>query len=245
MKDIDRILERVLAAHGGADLWRGLDGIEAELSADGFLFTTKRRPPLRHVRVWASAREPHFVFHDFPRPDLRGELLGDAEVRIVAADGTVLARRERPRAAFRGLRRQFWWDELDFIYFGGYATWNYLTTPFLFLRPGFAFELLPAAADRTIRLRATFPPEIPTHSRRQVFHFTPEGRLLRLDYTAEVVGSWARAAHLCADYRDCGGLLVPCRRRVRPLFVGETPAPWPTLVAIDIHELRPLPTGLA
>lgn len=39
MRDIERILERVIAAHGGADLWRGLGGIEAELSADGFLFT--------------------------------------------------------------------------------------------------------------------------------------------------------------------------------------------------------------
>jgi len=27
-------------------------------------------------------------------------------------------------------------DELDFIYFGGYATWNYLTAPFLLARKG-------------------------------------------------------------------------------------------------------------
>ena len=38
-----------------------------------------------------------------------------------------------PRAAFRSLRRQLYWDDLDFIYFGGYATWNCLLTPFLFL----------------------------------------------------------------------------------------------------------------
>ena len=240
MNDIDRLLDTVITAHGGADFWHGLDAIDAVLSADGFLFSAKRRPPLRRLRVRAATAAARFTFFDYPRPGLRGEWLGDDEVRIVDAAGAVVARRERPRAAFRGLRRQFWWDDLDFLYFAGYATWNYLTAPFLLLRPGFVFELLPALPGEVSRLRATFPPDVPTHSRDQVFHFAPDGRLLRLDYTAEVVGGWARAAHLCECYRNFGGLLAPTRRRVRPLFGGEQPLPFPTLVAIDIHELTPV-----
>lgn len=47
----------------------------------------------------------------------------EEEVRILDPAGRVMASRLRPREAFRGLRRQFRWDELDFLYFGGYATW--------------------------------------------------------------------------------------------------------------------------
>ncbi len=240
--DVQAILDKAIAAHGGADFWRELSGVEARLSAAGFLFTTKGRPPLRHMRMWASATEPRFTFFDYLQPGWRGEWIGDAEVRIVDAEGNVVSRRERPREAFRGLRRQFRWDALDFLYFGGYATWNYLTTPFLLLRPGFEFELLSplkGSQGRIERIAAVFPPDIPTHSRRQVFYFDESGLLTRLDYTAEVVGNWARAAHLCEDYKDFGGLKAPTKRRVWPTLLGSGPLPFPNLVALDIDDISP------
>lgn len=244
-RHVQAVLERALAAHGGENLWRGLAGLEAQLSASGFLFSAKGRPPLRHMRMRAAASEPRFTFFDYLQPGWRGEWIGDAEVRILDAEGKVVARRERPREAFRGLRRQFRWDALDFLYFGGYATWNYLTTPFLFLRPGFAFELLPpleGLQGRIERIAAVFPPDIPTHSRRQVFYFDGDGLLTRLDYTAEVVGGWAHAAHLCEDYRDFDGLKAATKRRVWPILFGGKPMPFPNLVALDIDEIRPVRT---
>ncbi|HZV54627.1 MAG TPA: hypothetical protein VFF82_06785 [Rhodocyclaceae bacterium] len=243
MSDAEHVIADAIAAHGGEALWRGLASIEAVLSVDGFLFATKHVKPLRHQRVSASTTEPRFTFFDWPQPGRRGEWLGEEEVRIVADDGTVVAQRRQPRAAFRGLRRELWWDDLDFLFFAGYATWNYLTTPFLFLWPGFRFEILPSARGGAVRLAATFPPNVPSHCHEQVFHFAPRGELLRLDYTAEVVGGWAHAAHLCTDYRDFDGLRAPTTRRVRPLFHLTNPLPFPTLVAIDVHELRPVATA--
>ena len=240
------VLDRAIAVHGGEAFWRGLSGVEARLSAAGFLFTTKGRPPLSHMRMRASATEPRFTFFDYPRPGWRGEWIGDAEVRILDAEGHVVSRRERPRQAFRGLRRQFRWDELDFLYFGGYATWNYLVTPFVFLRPGFEFERLPpieGPQGKVERIAAIFPPDIPTHSRRQVFYFDEQGLLTRLDYTAEVVGGWAHAAHLCENYRDFGGLKAATKRRVWPTLFGDRPMPFPNLVALDIDEIRPSGLG--
>ena len=163
------LVREVVEAHGGAALWARLEALEAEISAWGFLFPAKRRRPLRHVRVWASTREPHFMFHDTPRPGLRSELLGAEEVRILDERGVVESRRQ-PRLAFRSLRRQFAWDDLDFTYFGSYATWNYLLTPFLFLRPGFRFELLEPRESATgllSRLKVTFPSDLPTHCTTQ------------------------------------------------------------------------------
>lgn len=240
MTEVDRVLASAIAAHGGIGLWQRLTAVEAVLSVGGFLFTTKRVPPLKRVRVVASTRAPRFTFFDYPKPGQRGEWFGEDEVRIVADDGTILAQRKHPRAAFRGLRRELWWDDLDFLFFASYATWNYLNEPFLFLLPGFKFEIWPAARDGVVRIEATFPPDVPSHCRQQVFHFSPNGELLRLDYTAEVVGSWATAAHICEDYRDFDGLRAPTRRRVRPLFGLQNPLPFPTLVAIDVHELRPV-----
>ena len=238
---MDEVIRNIVQAHGGADLWRGLDAVEAVISAKGFLFTAKRRPVLERVRMRASTREPRFGLLDYPRPGQTAEIIGTREVRITNAEGRVIAHRVDPRAAFHGLRRLVRWDDLDFIYFAGYATWNYLTTPFLFLRDGFAFRLLdPVRSDPpgAIRLHATFPDDIPTHSREQVFHFDAERLLRRIDYTAEVVGGWAHAAHFCEEYRTFDGIRVPTRRRVLPLLIGDRPLPGPTLVAIDVHELR-------
>ena len=154
---------------------------------------------------------------------------------------SVLARRRQPRAAFRRLGRQFYWDALDFTYFGGYATWNYLVTPFIFLHDTFLFEALatkPADGAYALRLKVNFPPDLPTHCSTQIFCFDRDYLLRRLDYTAEVVGRWARAAHICDKYQDIDGIKFPTRRRVLPLFIGRKPMFGPVIVAIDIHDIR-------
>jgi hypothetical protein len=238
------LLSVAIDAHGGAARWRELSAVEAVLSVRGALFAAKHRPALERVRVTACTREPRFAFHDFPHPGETSELLGDDEVRVIAQDGIILARRARPRAAFRHWRRQLYWDHLDLVYFGGYATWNYLATPFLFLRSGFAFEDLPllqTAEGGWAGVRVTFPADLPTHCRTQDFYFDAQHRLRRLDYTAEVVGRWAHAAHLCEEHRGFDGFLVPTRRTVRPLPFGRRPLPFPTLVAIEVHEFEPVP----
>ena len=115
--------------------------------------------------------------------------------------------------------------------------------PFLFLRDGFTFERLEPLAGISAswsRLRVTFPSDVPTHCKRQVFYFDENRHLRRLDYTAEVVGGWAHAAHLCGNYRDFDDFRAPTRRRVRPLFLGDKPLPGPTLVALEIHDILPI-----
>ena len=237
------LVQEIIEAHGGAALWNSLEVLEAEISAWGFLFTAKRRPTLKHIVVSASTREPRISFHDFPSPGSTSELIGDQEVRILGGDGKPTAKRLNPRPAFTGLRRMISWDALDFIYFGGYALWNYLVTPFLFLRDGFQFQMLEPREDARppwSRLQVTFPPDLPTHCNKQIFYFDENRYLRRLDYTAEVVGGWARAAHLCEDYRDFDGLKAPTRRRVRPILFGSSPLPAPTLVTIEVHTVRPI-----
>jgi hypothetical protein len=235
------LVREVIEAHGGMALWNNLEALEADISARGLLFTMKRQPVMNHVQVRASATKPYFIFLDFPGPGQIGEFIGDETVHVLDSSGEVVAMRIHPRSAFRGLRRQLYWDSLDFIYFAGYATWNYLLTPFLFLRDGFTFETLaplPGMPLSWTGLRVTFPDDVPTHSRKQEFYFDEKRYLRRLDYTAEVVGRWAHAAHLCENYKDFNGLKIATRRRVRPLFFGSNPLPIPTLVALEIHDIQ-------
>ena len=233
-------LDSILDAHGGLDYWRTLSSIDLEMSAHGFLFRAKHVPPQRHVRLTISTRKPEVTLHDYPAPGQRAVLHGARSVEILDATGAVLQTRANPRAAFTTWRRSLYWDALDFAYFSGYAMWNYTNLPFLLMEPGFTLEPLPAAGGMT-RLKVSFPPELPTHSPTQELLFDEAGRLSRHDYTAEVVGSWARAAHLCHDYRKFGGLWLPTRRRVYPTGPFTRPLPFPTLVAIDIHDAQPQP----
>jgi hypothetical protein len=236
-------VKNIIDAHGGEDFWNRIEALEAEISTSGLLFTFKRRPILKHVLVTAYAHEPRFVFHDFPSSGMSGELVGNNEVRVLSGDGDIVQKRENPRSAFKGLSRLLSWDDLDFIYFGGYATWNYLTAPFIFLRPGFHFEVLDpvtVSSSSWFRLKVTMPDDLPTHCRSQIFYFDENWHLQRLDYVAEVVGGWARAAHLCENYQDFGGLKAPARRRVRPILFGDYPMPGPILVALDVHHILPV-----
>jgi hypothetical protein len=79
------LIREIVRAHGGSDLWRGLESVEAIISARGFLFTTKRRPPLDRVRMRAWTREPRFAFFDYPHTGQTAKLIGTREVRIVEA----------------------------------------------------------------------------------------------------------------------------------------------------------------
>lgn len=238
MIDTGHLIDHVVAAHGGADRWAALTAIEVDVSARGALFAAKSRPPLVRARLRVSTAAPELITEGFPHPGLRGEWRGEDWVRIVDANGDEVARRDHPRSAFRNARRSLWWDDLDFLYFSSYAFWNYLTAPFLFLRPGFTFAPLPSAPGAPTRVRVDFPPDCPTHARSQVFHFAPSGEILRLDYTAEVVGRWATAAHRCLEYQTFDGFRVPTVRRVTPRLFGSPPLPGPSLVSIEVHAWR-------
>ena len=237
------LLDEVLAAHGGADRWRAARTIRAGVRSGGLLPRT-RIPGnrLADYRLTVDVSRPHAVLDPFPGPGRRG-VFDRGAAYIEDAAGEVVEARQDPRSAFfgvSGLRRNLRWDALDAAYFAGYAMWNYLTTPHLLTLEGVEVdegEPRREGDERWRRLDVRFPAEIDTHSREQTFYFDSTGLLRRHDYTAEVVGGWANAAHLCADHREYDGLVFPTRRRVRPVGPGGRVLPGPTLVAIDLVDV--------
>lgn len=136
------------------------------------------------------------------------------------------------RASFAGLRKYRRWSAQDAVYFFGYALTTYLSVPFLLA--SLRTEERPWHAGG-LRVRARFPRDFHTHGAVQEFFFDAAGLLVRHDYTAEVVGTWARGSHFSSDYVEVAGLPIARRRQVYARLGGVV-TPLPVLSA----QLEPL-----
>lgn len=240
MSDGRELLNFGIDTHGGLDRWRSVSTIDARISAAGFAFTSKfKRRGWRSVQMRISTGEPHLEMSPYPKAGQIG-IFEPQRVWIEADDGRLIAERNAPRNAFRSFRHNLWWDDLDMLYFGGYAAWNYFNTPFLLARPDFAIEEIEPwteSGQSWRRLAVTYPTDIPAHSRVQTFYFDADGLLRRFDYTAEVFGSWAKSVHQCFDHTEIDGIVVPMRRLVYPRKGNGQPRKRPNLVWIDVERI--------
>ena len=196
------LLEEALVAHGGRAAWESAGEVTAALRSGGLALGMKRAGALfRDYEARIAIAEPRTTISPFPGVALRGSspqagyrgvFEGDA-VRIETDAGRTVAARANMRRRFPGLRRRLLWD-LDALYFAGYA-WNYFT------RRCCSPRRTSSSAGDKLRRAA----EIPTLGKADGDRLG--GRLVRLDYTAEVFGRWARAQHLCGEHRSFDGLL--------------------------------------
>ncbi len=203
------------------------------MSARGWALRLKFQPADKNISVQAALGQPLVRYTPADRDGHTAVLEGQS-IRLEDNTGQIVASRKDPRRFFPYGRRALWWDRLDRAYFSCYALWNYLTFPSLLLRDDIQWKELPDE-----RLEALFPPSLPTHSTRQVFYFDRESGLLRRhDYTAEVFGSWARAANQVLEHATSETIPYPSHRRVTPIGVGNRPLSRPVLVDIHVHSWR-------
>ena len=225
--------ERAVAAYGGEARWKTASAVEATITSGGLALRTKWRRGFHELQVKAEVSEPRIRLRPIDRRGSVGVLDGHA-VRIENERGDVLASRSDSRSRFPYGRRLLWWDNLDHVYFAGYAMWNYLTFPALLLRDDIEWT-----EDAANTLEARFPPQLPTHCEVQRFHFDPSTGLLRQhDYTAEVFGGWAKAAHVILEHGTWKELPFPSKRHVTPRGPGGRPLPGPVLVWLEVRDWR-------
>jgi len=233
------LLDLVIESHGGLDRWNRLTEITAHVAVGGMLWERKGHGGiLADTHVTLDPHRQRLGYRPFGAPGRRS-VFEALRTTIEDDAGVVLAERDDPRAAFAGHRPETPWDELHVAYFSGYAMWNYLTSPFLFTRPGFGVEEIePWSEDRQAwrRLRVEYPDDIATHSRVQEFYFDGSGLLRRHDYAADVLGG-APAAHLTDEHRTVDGIAFPTRRRVFRRGPDGQVVPGSALVAIDVLDI--------
>ncbi len=223
----DSLVDRVIEAHGSHRLWKHLAGLRLQLRVGGNILAAKfQSPRARSIQVEIDATRIFARLTPFPRSGLRG-VFEEHSVRLETEAGVVVKQRKVARDVDGRVERRFVWDDLDLLYFLGYALWNYSMTPHYFLWPGFECaegELWREENGSVWRtLHVTYPPALPTHSRQQTFYFDEQGWLRRLDYTAYVFGEWTRGAHYCSDHRSFDGLIFPTHRVVYPRLPSGHP----------------------
>jgi hypothetical protein len=231
MSEIAATARRALDVYGGEAFWRQARTVRATVSTTGLAFVLKWQKPFRRVAVECDVRRPMTRIAPV-NPDGTTGILRGGDVFLEKPPGHEIARRENARSFFPCGRRLFRWDSLDQTYFTGYALWNYLCFPALLLREDIRWQ-----ETGPSRLVAEFPAGIPTHCPVQEFLLDPSTGLLKQhNYTAEVIGGWARAANVVVEHADWNGIPYPSRRQVTPRTKDGTPSRGPLLIDLVIHE---------
>jgi hypothetical protein len=212
---VSGLLELALQAHGGLDRWRVVKALDLRLTIGGALYRMKGFPEgLPGVSVRLDPSRPAVTILPYLVATARGHFTPE-RVWIEDADGQIIDERSSPRASFAGHVLRTPWDQLQRLYFTGFAVWNYLTLPFLLASSRIAsHEIEPHRDNGDVwrRLQVKFPADLPTHCAEQTLYFDQAGRLQRLDYGIDVAG--ATVAHFCYDHAAVSGLVFPTLHRV-------------------------------
>jgi hypothetical protein len=233
----NELVERLVEAYGGEARWRAATAVETRISMGGMLLRMKGHPQrtLRDMRARTEIARPHVRVEPIDDKGNVGVLDGQT-VRLETPEGNVLEERQNVRARFPYGKRLLKWDRLDAFYFIGYTQWTYNAFPALLWRDDVTWRQVSDTA-----LEVEFAPELPTHSRLQRYHVDAATGLLRqLDYTAEVFGPWAKAAHVIEEHGTWEGIPFPSKRRVwsRRREGSARTSPAPLMILLDVHEWR-------
>jgi len=238
----DHLLASVLDAHGGLDRWTRVHSITARLSIGGPFWGRKGWPEIfgDKTTLEFEAHRQHIVVTPFNSVDRHSVLDVDPErIVIYTNDGIAVERRDDPRTSFDGYEVTTPWDALQVGYFISYASWNYLTAPFLFTYPGVETrELEPWQEDGEAwrRLHVMFPRAIATHSTEQVFYYDAAFMQRRMDYAAEVNGD-VLVAQYQYEPKTFGGLVFPTQRRVHRRSPDGTADQSQTSITLDVTDI--------
>jgi len=232
------LLDLAVKAHGGLARWNEVTTISVAASITGAIWYVKGKPDfLKNVIITAETRQERVTL-DFPGQNKRA-IFQPNRVVIETTDGAVIEFRDDPKKSFAGQQRETPWDDIQVVYFAGEALWTYLNTPFLFTHEGFKTEEIASLKLETEpwrRLKVTFPDNVTSHTREQIFCFGHNGLLRRHDYTVDVLGG-GRGLNYDFDYRNVDGIVFPTKRRVFAYEGDYQPVKEPLLVAIDMGQI--------
>jgi hypothetical protein len=237
---MNRLLSRILDAHGGMDRWREYEKVEATIVTGGGFYPLKGMiPDATPRRMTVRLHEQRSSVCPFGQPDQR-TMFTPERIAIEKLDGTVVSERHAPRDSFAGHQMSTPWDALHRAYFDGEALWTYFTTPFLLALDGVHVEEVEPwqeGPETWHVLRAQFPGPIETHSLIQEFFFDADLHLRRHDYSVNTAGGFP-AAQLTSDYVVADGIHLPTKRRAYTRGPDRRPIMEMLMVSIDISKIK-------
>lgn len=236
-------INKICRAHGGIANWEKIERLSCKAFIHGLLFDLRRQPDIfKDVAVEIQCHTQHTIYS--PCPDVNQRAVYTPDQVQIYEDAKVVCGRAHPRQHFSDRSSKQPWDELDAVYFGGYAIWHYLTAPFLFLQPG--VELRDGdewgEGDQIwSRLHVNFPNNIHSNCKEQTYYYDETGLLRRMDYHVEIVDSSIGVAHYMYDYVEVNGLMFPTRRCAFPRDSRGVHDPNMLLVELRLSEFAARP----
>ncbi len=229
------LLDDAITASGGMDRWSKLKRFTLHLSIDGSLLSRTGRPGHRELVAEGSTKTQSVRFTGLAGAETSATYQPDS-VTIESLDGQVLRTWASPALPIPDAAATDWFaDDLHLVFFCGLSIWNYVTTPFRLVHPDVETTELPLwneSGQAWRRLRATFPPDIATLSREQIFYFDDKGLQRRTDY--ELFGM--NVAHYSWAHQAFGNIMLPTLRRSLTLQDDGTVLPKPVLIDVEIFD---------
>lgn len=235
------LLKLTIDAHGGLDNWKKYENVSARLKIGGVTWAFKQVPGIMdNISVKLSTQKQYVSFFPFIKEGWHNSF-EPHKVAIIDENDVLVDQLYFPRNSFNGYVTDTPWSKLQLTYFTGYAMWTYLNAPFCFAEPGFeVMELEPWTEDNQVlrRLHVTFPEEIVTHSREQVFYIDQLGLIKRHDYIVEILNN-AASVHYVSDYIDVQGIKFPTSRHVYKRKEDNTAqVPAPLFISIELSDIK-------
>lgn len=235
------VLDRALAAHGGAERWEQAERLDVQATIDGELWGRRGQAGALHsARLELWPHEQRLAFHELGGAGRVGSYT-PGRVELRGADGGILAERDSPAERAVGQTRTSAWDDLDLIYNAGFDLWHFLAGPFVLRWPGVV--VADGAPWKGIGdpdwacVEATFPPSLVAHARRQRYAFDGDGLLREFLYVPERSGVPANV-NTASRHRAFDGLVLPTLRTMLPRGEDGRPAAGPELMRVEIHAAQ-------
>lgn len=232
------LLDLVIAAHGGMEKWNSLKKVSVALLVEGEIWNLKNKKGMFSNGIYeADIHQQRSAYHSLDGP-FKKSVWRPGWVAFESASGDIMEELSNPRDSFRGQSFESPWNDLQPHYFCNYAWWTYFTAPFSFLSPGFKTrELDPWQQDGETwrRLEVTFPDNIETHNKVQIFYFNDEFLLKRHDYAPEILQSVPSSQYVW-HYKEFSGIMMPTVRRI---YLRESDSSFnPDQVMVSIHVVN-------
>jgi hypothetical protein len=243
------LVQSVISAHGGLSTYKNLTHITTTFHFTGLTLTLKGHPQHLNPTATISTTAQKVIYRGLGGPADEEWIFTPSRVwkqRLSPTkEITIIESRDNPREAFTGLEMEDKWDDLQFVYFCGYALWQYFNFPYFLTQDAISSIELPPHQEsgHTWRvLEVTFPPQsvFASHNKIQRYYFDEKFQLRRHDYAPDVLGG-AAAAHYCFDEVVVGGMTFAGMRRVVAVGEGEVPmlyGPVPTLINLLFTKIE-------
>ncbi|MFF2277249.1 hypothetical protein [Agromyces sp. NPDC058126] len=234
------LLELVLEANG-ADRFASLSTITATARYGGSFWEVKGHPDYAGAAVVEARAHEQWI----RQTDADGgvQMVFDRAANLITvteSNGDVIEELHDPRRSFDGYTERSVWSEAQMAYFRCYATWLHLVEPFVFAFPGVTSHEIAAHSEHGEiwrGLSVTFPPEVDSHNRTQLYYFDEEYRLRRSDVQPEV-DDYTKTTQYVAEHVEIDGITLSTSRRVHLRLPDRSPDTTRTPVTVDLSDIH-------